>query len=1083
MKNTYKKVKLLLSRNSENELFENRTFSIVSLVGAVTCFLSLISNNFIDDHFLMDLIIGLNGVIFIIFFYLSFFKGITKPLIFPFQILIALVLTIGWFFFQGIEGSIPLFFSPALFILIFSNQYKKYWLILISFISLAIVLVGIHYFYPELAIPYPDKNSQILDLSTGFIISLFILGLATIFLKKNFDRERLNLDLKNRELKISEARLTRAELASGLGNWELHVDSQTIIASEGAMKVYGISKTKFDFSVIKKISLPEYREQLDNALIKLLENNEPYNVQFKIKAVDTGEIKDIHSVAVFDEERRIVFGIIQDITGQKQAEKALKESEAHLRTLIQTIPDLIWLKNKDGVFLSCNSMFERFFGAKEAEIVGKTDFDFVDKELAKSFRKHDCAAMALGKPSENEEWITFADDGHRALLDTVKTPMYDSEGKLIGILGIARDITGRKETEEALRQSEEKYRNIFNNSIEGIFQTTLDGRLQIINPACARLVGYESPEEMIANVNNIGEQLYLNPADRKLFLELLQTSKGKLSGLEVQFKHKSGSVLWVSISSRIIKNEKDLPIYIEGTLIDITERKQAEFALRESEEKFRTLFTQMSEGVALHEIIYNETHKAIDYKIIDVNPAFEKHIGISAEKARGAVATQLYGVTTAPYIDIYASVAATGEPQSFQTYFPPFNRYFDISVFSPNTGSFATVFTDITERKLAEKAIKDSQAKLSNAIKIAHLGPWEYDVENDLFTFDDNFYSIFRTNVTEVGGYTMSSGDYADRFVHPDDAYLVGLETRKAIDTDNFDFFGEVEHRFLYADGEVGHLKVCFSIIKDENGKTIKTYGINQDITEQIRAEQILRESEANLLEINAAKDKFFSIIAHDLKSPFNSILGLSNMLVEQIHSNNIEGIVEYAGIIQDSSQRAMDLLLNLLEWSRSQTGKMEFSPEYVEIVALINEVATLITDSALQKAISISKELPPSTFIFADKAMISTILRNLISNAVKFTNLGGKIIVSAKQEQDQLLVSVCDNGVGIKKETISKLFRIDENHSTYGTLNETGTGLGLILCKEFVEKHNGKIWVESTPGKGSTFFFTIPISSGRKVL
>ena len=250
-----------------------------------------------------------------------------------------------------------------------------------------------------------------------------------------------------------------------------------------------------------------------------------------------------------------------------------------------------------------------------------------------------------------------------------------------------------------------------------------------------------------------------------------------------------------------------------------------------------------------------------------------------------------------------------------------------------------------------------------------------------------------------------------------------------------------------------------------------------RDISERKRAEEILINSEIQLRELNATKDKFFSIIAHDLKSPFNSIIGFSNLLIEQIHKKDYDGIAEYATIIRNSSQGAMDLLQNLLEWSRSQTGRMEFNPEYVEIVTLIDESIHLLVNSAQQKSIALSKELPRKAIAFADKAMISTILRNLISNAIKFTNPEGAIIISAEQKQNELLISVTDNGVGIKKEVIEKLFRIEEGFSTIGTKNEKGTGLGLILCKEFIEKHGGKIWVESKAGKGSRFCFTIPKS------
>ena len=253
--------------------------------------------------------------------------------------------------------------------------------------------------------------------------------------------------------------------------------------------------------------------------------------------------------------------------------------------------------------------------------------------------------------------------------------------------------------------------------------------------------------------------------------------------------------------------------------------------------------------------------------------------------------------------------------------------------------------------------------------------------------------------------------------------------------------------------------------------------------SELAHANQALKVSEAELSELNATKDKFFSIIAHDLKSPFNSIVGLSEMLVEQISKKDYNGIEKYAGFILNSSQRAMDLLMNLMEWSRSQTGRIEFNPQPFDLSKFINEITPLFDDIAGQKGIVIKKELPAHTPAFADQAMISTVLRNLISNAIKFTKPGGEIILAVTKEKNKLTVQVKDNGIGIPNDDIDKLFRIDENFSTYGTANEAGTGLGLILCKEFIEKHNEEIWVVSDPdgksgGKGTTFYFTLPYNA-----
>lgn len=264
------------------------------------------------------------------------------------------------------------------------------------------------------------------------------------------------------------------------------------------------------------------------------------------------------------------------------------------------------------------------------------------------------------------------------------------------------------------------------------------------------------------------------------------------------------------------------------------------------------------------------------------------------------------------------------------------------------------------------------------------------------------------------------------------------------------------------------------STIVDFNGERVfLTTGL--DITEYKKLLREIRENEATLRELNAQKDKFFSIIAHDLKNPFNGILGISELLLEQINEKDYTGIDEYASLIRQSSKSAFELLNNLLEWARAQTGKVVYAPKIFNLSKLIEENIALLKSNADQKDITIGKAMPEGINTFADEQMISTILRNLISNGIKFTHKGGEIRIAVEQTEKEIIISVADNGIGIESERIQDFFRIDKNTSTPGTNNEEGTGLGLILCKEFVGKHNGKIWVESMRGRGSVFYFTLP--------
>jgi len=253
------------------------------------------------------------------------------------------------------------------------------------------------------------------------------------------------------------------------------------------------------------------------------------------------------------------------------------------------------------------------------------------------------------------------------------------------------------------------------------------------------------------------------------------------------------------------------------------------------------------------------------------------------------------------------------------------------------------------------------------------------------------------------------------------------------------------------------------------------TKRLRTEISYRKLAEEEVKAKNIELQKIIAEKDKFFSIIAHDLKSPFNSILGFSELLIENTGKEDLGSMENYATLIHQSSKRAMDLLLNLMEWAQSQTGRMNFTPEVFNLADLIDEIVLMLESSAFQKKIRIRKDIPPETTGYADKAMISTILRNLISNAIKFSYSEGEISVSVTKNNSGLVVAVSDTGIGISNEIIGKLFQIDQNITTSGTQNEQGTGLGLILCKEFVEKHGGKMGIESELGKGSTFYFNLP--------
>jgi len=236
-----------------------------------------------------------------------------------------------------------------------------------------------------------------------------------------------------------------------------------------------------------------------------------------------------------------------------------------------------------------------------------------------------------------------------------------------------------------------------------------------------------------------------------------------------------------------------------------------------------------------------------------------------------------------------------------------------------------------------------------------------------------------------------------------------------------------------------------------------------------------LQEKNKQLLASNSSKDKFFSIIAHDLRNPFHTLMGFSDVLIHNLENYSLDDAREILNMIYSTSKKGSDLLENLLLWSRTETGRMPYEPISINLSAIVESNILFMEAQGQMKNIRITKEIDPSILVMADENMLNTILRNLISNAIKFTYENGLIVVKASVVKPNAEISVCDNGVGISEENRNKLFQFETNISTQGTSSESGTGLGLILCKEFVEKHGGKIWVESEKNKGSEFKFTLP--------
>jgi len=339
------------------------------------------------------------------------------------------------------------------------------------------------------------------------------------------------------------------------------------------------------------------------------------------------------------------------------------------------------------------------------------------------------------------------------------------------------------------------------------------------------------------------------------------------------------------------------------------------------------------------------------------------------------------------------------------------------------------------------------------------------DDQSRLVIVNDAFSTIFSLSRENIIGKTLAED------VSPEEQEIF-LKIDKQVLEDGIENINE--ETLTIRGGKTRTISTRKTRFIDSEGKKYRG-GVIHDITERKKSEVSLKESEQQLKELNTTKDKLFSIIAHDLRTPFTNIIGLTGLLID--NSIDFEESEKYIKILNSSAKNTLILLDNLLNWAKSQTGQLIFKPEKIIISNVIQEIIALNKLHADTKSISVSYTSSNDLEVFADVNMLRTVLRNLISNAIKFTNTGGHVNIKSILKNNHVEISISDNGIGMNEEKHKFLFEIISNTTTLGTANENGSGLGLVLCKEFVNKNGGTIWAESEEGKGSCFKFTLPLN------
>ncbi|MEN9372902.1 MAG: hypothetical protein RIR79_454 [Pseudomonadota bacterium] len=444
---------------------------------------------------------------------------------------------------------------------------------------------------------------------------------------------------------------------------------------------------------------------------------------------------DIQPVEFELEGVRTVLGVFMNMTRVHQAMNDLRNSEARLRTLVRTMPDMVWLKDVNGVFLLCNLAFERLLGAVEADIVGKTDYDFVPPEVADFFRANDKAAMAANDPRTNEEWVTIADSGKRILLETTKVSVHGVDGELIGVLGIGHDITIQRQLqqdlEEALlfmRESQTIARvggwkaNPTNNALKWT-----DEIFQLLEHPM------DNPPDLPTGLR------YYAPYDVPKLMAAIASAwhDNQPFALECDVISRMGRKFRAEVRciGRVTMPDGDVLV---GTFQDITER-------HEVERRYEMLFNEMLDGFALHEIICNDEGKPIDYRYLALNPSFERMTGLLAANTIGRTVMEVLPDTESYWIETFGHVALSGESVAYENYAAPLDKYFEVKAFQPAPNQFACIVVDITTRKQNETELKQHRHHLSELVqaRTAELAKAKESAE-----FANRAKSVFLANMS-----------------------------------------------------------------------------------------------------------------------------------------------------------------------------------------------------------------------------------------------------------------------------------------------------------------------------------------------
>ncbi len=759
--------------------------------------------------------------------------------------------------------------------------------------------------------------------------------------------------------------------------------------------------------------------------------------------------------------------------------RELSESEHLFRTSVQSISDGLGVysavRDDIGQIVDFRTVFVNEAGCKLnlmscEEQVGrdltKLFPDFREQPIFKDYLH----LVETGEPMQARS--READEVYGGGCRILRAYDYQANKLGDGFVVVWRDVTEREKIEETLKESEAKYRLLHDTMLQGVVFQNADGTIISMNPAAERIL-VRSPDEFIGS-SSVGQERYTIQEDGTPFpgmehpaMVALRTGKEVRDVVMGMYDHPEKTYRWIIVNAvPLFRPGEDRPYQVYTTFNDITERKRAEEALKESETKYRDLFETVQEVFYIDRLIYDKEGNVVDWIFEDLNPAGLKLLGFKdRDDAKGKKGSEVLGPEVASfYLPMIEEARRAGKAVTFEYDSPAVNKEF-LTSYVVHGDRLISAQMDITEIKRIEHLVEEERARLQTVLDTLPTGVFIADATGRMVEINDAVKQIWGMDaplVDSVDRYVEYKGwhpDTGERYKAEDWALARALTKGELIVGEVIDI-----ERF---DGRRATILNSAAPIKNQNGKIIGAVVTAQDVTE-------IKKAEENLKRSNAELQQFAYVASHDLQEPLRMVVSNLSRLEKRNKDLLDDKSKEYIHFAVDGGTRMRSLIDDLLDYSRIETKGKKLVP--VDMNAVVAKTLTVLKIPIEENNAEIIVEPLPT--ITGDETQMSQVMQNLIGNAIKFHgDERPKIEVSSRQNSREWIIAVKDNGIGIKMEYADKIFQMFQRLHTREKYQ--GTGVGLAIVKKIVERHGGRIWVESTEGKGSTFMFTLPKVSG----